>query len=151
MKNAEKKKYFTKKVILSILFLAFWALNFIHILRLDNGREMAIGLLYVILFLPITFTILLDYEVFSLFVIILYEIAMLLMGIIILSMGLASKELGWLDISGFAAQILFASFVIAAAIQYLRNKTHTLKLITLIVGLAHLTFVIISFINSLGN
>lgn len=148
MENTEKRKFFIKKIILALLFAAFWVLNFIHILRLDNGRETAIGLLYVMLFLPVTFTILLDYEVFSLFIIILYEIAMLLMGIIILSMGLAAKELGWIDIAGFAAQILFAAFLIASAIQYLRNKTHTLKIITLIIGIAHLTFVIISFITN---
>ena len=45
-----------------------------------GNKELALTIFYLLIFLPVTITILLDYEVFSLFIIILYEIAMLLMG-----------------------------------------------------------------------
>ena len=148
MKLTEKNKYLLKKIIFSLLLITFWVLTAIHIFKLEDGKEIAIGVLYIFLFLPITFSILLDFEVFSLFIIILYEIAMLLMGIIILSMGLASKEIEILEMFALACEILFALFIISSAIQYLRNKNHTLKIITLVMTVAHLVFVIISFIQN---
>lgn len=145
-KMNERKKFYLKKLIFLMLFLGFWILNAIHIFQLETGRELSIALLYLLIFLPITLSILLDYEVFSLFIIILYEIAMLIMSIVMLSMGLAAKEVGTFDIFVLLIDGLFALFLIAAAIQYLRNKNHTLKIACLIVAIIHLTMVVVSFI-----
>ena len=146
MKNNEITLKIIKKVVFIILFLAFWILNIIHIFKLNNGKEIIMTVFYIVIFLPITIAILFDHEVFSLFIIILYEIAMLLMGIFILSIGLASKEYGALDIIGNILEIMFSLLIVSSAIQYLRNKTHTLKIVTFIVGIMHLTIVIVSFI-----
>lgn len=140
-----QKKILIKKIILSILFLVFWVINIIHIFNRE-GKELSIAVLYIIIFLPVTFSILLDYEVFSLFVIIIYEIAMLLMGVIGLAMGLAAKDLAAIDIAAMISEIGFALFIIAAAIQYLRNKEHTLKILCVIFSVIHIAFVIVSFI-----
>lgn len=140
-----QKKILIKKIILSILFLVFWVINIIHIFNRE-GKELSRAVLYIIIFLPVTFSILLDYEVFSLFVIIIYEIAMLLMGVIGLAMGLAAKDLAAIDIAAMISEIGFALFIIAAAIQYLRNKEHTLKILCFIFSVIHIAFVIVSFI-----
>ena len=140
-----QKKLMLKKIILSILFLTFWVLNGIHIFN-KEGKELTVVVLYIIIFLPVSFSILLDYEVFSLFVIILYEIAMLLMGIIGLAMGLAAKDLTAIDIASLIAGIGFALFMIAAAVQYLRNKEHTLKIVCIIFSVLHIAIVVLSFI-----
>ena len=140
-----QKKVMLKKITLSILLLVFWVINAIHIFN-KEGKELSIGVLYIIIFLPITFSILLDYEVFSLFVIILYEVAMLLMGVIGLAMGLAAKDLATIDFAAMISVIGFALFMIAAAVQYLRNKEHTLKIVCIIFSVIHTAFVVVSFI-----
>ena len=140
-----QKKILIKKIILLILLLTFWVINGIHIFT-NGGKELAIAILYIIIFLPVTISILLDYEVFSLFVIIIYEIAMLLMGVISLSIGLASKDIASIDIACMISEIAFALFLIAAAIQYLRNKEHTLKILCIIFSVVYLLLVTISFI-----
>ena len=142
----ERHRYFGKKIIFIFLFLAFWILSAIHVFRLESGRELAIGVFYLLIFLPITIAILLDYEVFALFIIIIYEIAMLIMSIVLLSSGLARSELTTFDIFSLLVDGLFAIFLIASAIQYLRNKNHSLKIACLVVAVAHLVMVIISFI-----
>ena len=146
MKMNEKKKYFLKKIALVFLFLVFWILLLIHIFKTEGSKELALTIFYLLLFLPITVTILLDYEVFSLFIIILYEIAMLLMGIIMLSIGLANKELSFLTGACLGVQALFAMFMIGCAIQFLRNKSHALKIACLVTGIANVSLIITSFI-----
>ena len=148
MKMDERRQYFARKAVLALLFAAFWGLSAVHLFVIEGNRQMAIGILYLILFLPVTISILLDYDVFSLFIIILYESAMLIMGIVTLSIGLASKELNGFDIATLFVSTLFSLFLIASAIQYLRNKPHILKIACLIFSVAYITMVIISFIQN---
>ena len=148
MKMDERKKYFARKAVLCILFAAFWGLSAVHLFVTEGNREMAIGILYLILFLPITIAILLDYDVFSLFVIILYEAAMLIMSIVMLSKGLASKELNTFDTATLFVSAFFSLFLIASAVEYLRNKPHILKIPCLIFSIGYITMVIISFFQN---
>ena len=146
MKLSEKKKYLLKKIILMMLFMVFWVFVAIHIFKTEGNKELALTIFYLLIFLPVTITILLDYEVFSLFIIILYEIAMLLMGIIMLSIGLSRKELASLETVCLGVQALYALFMIACSIQFLRNKNHALKIACLVTGLANASLIVTSFI-----
>ena len=146
MENNKKIKNILKKTIFIMLFMVFWTLIIIHIFRTEGNKELALTVFYLIIFLPITITILFDHEVFSLFIIILYEIAMLLMGIIMLSIGLASKEIDFLTGACLGIQALYALFMVACAIQFLRNKSHALKIACLVTGVINVTLIIISFI-----
>lgn len=145
MNSSEKKLNILKKIILIILFIAFWVLLAINIFKRDDNKGLALAIFYVILFLPVTITILFDQKVFSLFIIILYEIAMVLMGIVMMSIGLASGEYMKLDIVGLGIQVIYSLFMTACAIQFLRNKPHTLKIPCLVLGIIQCAMIIVSF------
>ena len=144
--NTNGKKWFIlKKIILLILFVAFWVLLAINIFKRDDNKGLALAIFYVVLFMPVTISILFDYKVFALFIIILYEIAMALMGIVMMSIGLARGEYGALDIISLGIQVIYSLFMTACAVQYLRNKPHTLKIPCLILGIIQIAIIITSF------
>lgn len=146
MNASMKIRKIIKFIDLFSLFVLFWTASIIKLTIGGTNKEVVMGILYLILLLPVTIAILFNKAVFALLIIILYEAALLLIGVLVFSVYLAAGDLDFLTISSMLIEIIFSLLIISSAIQYLKNKTHTLKIATMIVGIIHLSLIVTSFI-----
>lgn len=141
----EGKKIF-KKITYTLLFVALLTLQVIHISLLENGKKVALIVLYLILYAPLLISIIFEKHVFALLIIIIYEIAIILIYAFIISALLVAKEIKALQIINDASEIFLGLFVVVSAIQYLRNKVHSLIIPCIILSIARVSLIVVSFI-----
>lgn len=134
-----------KKLMLIICFSVYWILMALNII-INNGN-IATLLLYIALYLPLTIAIIKEYDVFALFIIILYEIAECFMNL----MGVASALVEFdessiiLVITQFITAF-YAFTMLSSAIKFLRNRDNSLKLYVLVLGMLRCIFTVVNFI-----
>lgn len=137
------RKY--KKLIIIVSFVLYWILNILNLV-INKGR-FSTFIFYLALFLPLTIAIIREYDVFALFIIILYEIAECFMNL----MGVASS---FVEIEDFSIILVITQFItalyafsmISSAVKHLRNKDNNLSMYVLILGGLRCCFAIVNFI-----
>lgn len=134
-----------KKVIIITSFVLYWILNILNLI-INNGK-FSTFIFYLALFLPLTIAIIKEYDVFALFIIILYEVAECFMNL----MGVASS---FVEIEDSSIILIITQFItalyaftmISSAAKFLRNKDNNFSLYVLVLGGLRCCFAIANFI-----
>lgn len=150
IKLDERKKNIIIKISMIILYLIYWAFLFVDMFG-SGEKQTAFIFIYILLFLPLTLAMICGFRVFSLFIIILYEAAQLFTGIMYVATSLVNlADANLLFIIAAFINSFFALSLCVTAIQFLRNKPHTMGILILVLGMAHLGLTIASFIIGKG-
>lgn len=139
-----------KKITILISFILYWLFTILNLII--NKGEIATFIFYLCLFFPLTIAIIKEYDVFALFIILLYEVAecfMNLMGVASILSDFDSSYI-MLCVTQFITS-LFAFSMLNSCIKILRNKDNILTWSIIILGSARCLFTLINFIIVLVN
>lgn len=134
-----------KRLVLLISFIIYWALLLLNVIL--NKESFAIIIFYGVLFLPLTIAILKDKDVLALFIILFYEIAELLMGLMYVASAFVEIEESSviLIITEFITAF-YAFSLIKEAFRVLRNKDKNMTWYILVFAVLRCIFIIINFL-----
>lgn len=134
-----------KKLIIIISFILYWI--FILLSAIINKGNVGVLIFYLILFLPLTYAIITNKDMFALFIIILYELAECLMSLMFIGSSFVEIEEASILLIITQFVIAFYSFsMIVGSVKTLRNKENSVNLYIIGLGILRCVMSIVNFI-----
>lgn len=129
---------FTKKYYQITLLILYWGLIFIHFLNIKSEDNFMFFLIFqLLIYAPITFLICFKKDAISIFIVMIYELVIIIAGVFGFIMYVNKGSEYLLDTFISLLEVVVGVGIIARCIQILRNKTYSINLI-IIIGLVFL-------------